>query len=116
MGRIEVNDIRIYAYHGCLHEESLIGGNYLVNVVLHTDFSGAAKSDKLVETIDYVDVSRIVHEEMDIRSKLIENVAYRILNRLKENFDTLEKAEVKLTKMSPPINGDVRDVTVVVEG
>ena len=115
MGRIEVNDIKIYAYHGCLHEESVIGGNYLVSVILETDFSAAAESDKLVNTIDYSAVAFIVQDEMKVRSKLIEHVAYRILNRLKTDLKAVESAEVRLTKIAPPIQGDVQNVTVVVK-
>lgn len=32
MGLIEVNGIRVFAYHGCLDEEARIGGHYLVDV------------------------------------------------------------------------------------
>ena len=42
---IEVNGIKIYAFHGCLEEEGKIGGNYLVDVMLNTNFSLAAKND-----------------------------------------------------------------------
>jgi len=48
MGIIRLNQIKVYAYHGCLHEEEIIGGNYEIDVELHTDFLEAAKSDKLV--------------------------------------------------------------------
>ena len=81
--RIEINGIKLYAFHGCLPEEEKIGGNYVVDVMLNTDFSSAAISDNLNETVDYVDVNRIVGEEMAIRSKLIEHVGQRIIKRLK---------------------------------
>ena len=64
---IEVNGIKLYAFHGCLPEEGKIGGNYVVDVTLTTDFSKAAKTDELIETIDYVDINLIVKEEMAIR-------------------------------------------------
>ncbi len=80
--QIEVNSIRLYAYHGCLEEEGRVGGNYIVDVCLTTDFSAAAITDDLTQTIDYVDVNRIVTEEMAIRSKLIEHVGHRICKRI----------------------------------
>ena len=116
MGIIRVNDIRLYAYHGCLPEEGKIGGNYVVDVVLHTDFSEAAQTDDLTKTIDYCEVNDIVEKEMAVRSKLIEHVAQRILNQLKARFADLEKAAVTVTKIKPPINGNVGDVQVTVEG
>jgi dihydroneopterin aldolase len=116
MGIINVTGIKMHAYHGCLPEESVIGGNYIVDVELHTDFDEAAQSDKLVGTIDYVDVNRIVEEEMAIRSKLIEHAGQRIVNRLKAELLTLKKVQVKVVKLNPPINGNVDNVSIIIEG
>lgn len=112
---IEVNNIRLYAFHGCLAEEGIIGGHYLVHVHMRTDFSAAAQSDELEETIDYVLVNKVVQEEMAIRSKLIEHVGQRIVNRLEQEISTLEGLRVKITKLCPPINGDVADVAIIIE-
>ena len=115
MGIIKLNQIKIYAYHGCLHEEEIIGGNYEIDVELHTDFLEAAKTDKLAKTIDYVQANKIVEEEMAIRSKLIEQVVWRIGERFKSEFSSLEKGIITLKKLNPPINGNVRDVSVTLE-
>ena len=104
----------MYAYHGCMEEEARIGGNYIVDVTLEADLSVAAKTDDLSKTIDYCEVYEIVKTEMAIRSKLIEQVAQRITNSLREKFTTLQHAEVKLTKLNPPINGDVEKVSIVI--
>ena len=114
--RIEINGIKLYAFHGCLPEEEKIGGNYVVDVMLNTDFSSAAQTDNLQETIDYVDVNRIVAEEMAIRSKLIEHVGQRIISRLKNELPKIERVYIKVTKLSPPINGDVESVAISIEG
>ena len=74
MHKITVEGIKVYAYHGCLEEESKIGSNYTVDVLMDTDFSEAAKTDDLEKTIDYVIVYTIVKTQMAIRSKLIEQV------------------------------------------
>lgn len=112
---IEVNGIKLYAYHGCLEEEGKIGGNYTVDVSLETDFTQAAKDDTLSDTIDYVDINRIVKEEMAIRSKLIEHVGQRILDRIKDLFPNLKSVSVKVTKVCPPINGDVENVAIIIK-
>lgn len=113
---IEVNGIKIYAFHGCLPEEEKIGGHYSVDVMLNTDFSEAAKTDELKKTIDYVVVNKIVCDEMAIRSKLIEHVGQRIMNRLKNEIANCEYIRLKVTKISPPINGDVENVAIIIEG
>ncbi len=112
---IEVNGIKLYAFHGCLPEEEKIGGNYIVDVMLNTDFAEAAQHDTLYQTIDYVDVNRIVSEEMAIRSKLIEHVGQRIVNRLRSELTGITYLKVRVTKITPPINGDVDNVAIVIE-
>ncbi|MFT5818796.1 MAG: dihydroneopterin aldolase [Crocinitomix sp.] len=113
---IEVTGIELYAYHGCMGEEAVLGGKYIVDIILTTNFTKSAQTDKLIDTIDYVAVRNIVVEEMAIRSKLIEHVAYRILNRFKNEFSSLEKAHIKVRKLNPPIQGVVKEVAVVIEG
>lgn len=115
MNIIEVNGIKLYAYHGCLPEEGRIGGHYEVNVQLKTDFSEAAKNDDLNLTVDYVEVNRIVEEEMAIRSKLIEHVGRRILDRIKNELKNIHWVHIKIIKICPPINGDVNNVAIIIE-
>jgi len=111
---IQVNGIRIYAHHGCLPEETKIGGNYIVDVELETDFLKAAKNDSLTDTIDYVIINKIVSEEMEIPSKLIEHVGYRIYQRIQKECKNINKLTIKITKICPPINGDVANVAIII--
>ena len=113
---IEVNGIKLYAHHGCLPEEEAIGGHYIVDVAITTDFTEAMQNDDLNKTVDYVDVNRIVSREMAIRSKLIEHVGYRIVQALKSEVSGIDSLKVKMTKLTPPINGDVNDVAIIIEG
>lgn len=112
---IEVNGIKLYAFHGCLEEEGKIGGHYLVDISLQTDFTEAATTDELIKTVDYVDINKIVSEEMAIRSKLIEHVGQRIFNRIKKEVNNVTKLRVKVIKICPPINGDVENVAIIIE-
>lgn len=112
MGTITVDNIRVYAYHGCLTEETTIGSDYLVNVKVDADLSKAAGSDQLTDTVDYVHINRIVKEEMAIASKLLEHVVKRISDRIFSEIDLAQKIEVSVAKINPPIAGDVEKVTV----
>ncbi len=113
MDRIEVEGIKLFGYHGCLDEEGKIGTDYRVNVTVWGDLSRPAQTDELNDTLDYVIINRIVKQEVGIRSKLIEHVANRILDRLLAEMPPVQKAEIKLSKLYPPINGDVESVSVV---
>jgi len=111
---IQVNGIRVYSHHGCLPEETKIGGNYVIDVELETNFLKAAINDSLNDTIDYVIINNIVLEEMEIPSKLIEHVGYRIYQRIKRESNTIDKLTIKITKICPPINGDVANVSIII--
>ena len=111
-GVMSMNNLSFYAYHGCLPEESIIGGNYLVDLNIFTDYIAAAKNDDLALTVNYCSVYEIVKTEMMIRSKLIESVAFRIASSLKKNLSAINRVEVKVTKVTPPVNGDVPSVSV----
>lgn len=111
---ITVEDIKLYAYHGCLDEEELIGGHYSVDVFIETDFTSAAQNDDLTKTVDYVWVNTVVQEEMSIRAKLIETVGQRIMIRLKQEALNSE-FKVVIKKLSPPIDGDVSQVSISID-
>jgi dihydroneopterin aldolase len=115
MHKIYINSIQLYAYHGCLPEEALIGSNYTVDVLMETNFSEAANTDNLDKTIDYCTVFNIVKEEMAIRANLLENVAMRIVKRLKSELNQLHKVNLTVTKLNPPMNGNVKGVSIIVE-
>ncbi|HBW86423.1 MAG TPA: dihydroneopterin aldolase [Crocinitomicaceae bacterium] len=114
--KIHVHGIRCYAYHGCMEEEARIGGHYTVDVTIDTDFSKAASSDELIDTVDYCAVQQIVAEEMAIRSKLIEHVGQRIFSRIKTELSGIEGLRIEIHKHSPPIDGDTREVSILIEG
>lgn len=114
MGKIKLKNIRCFSYHGCLEEESRIGSDYSVDLEVKADLKKSCKSDDLRDTVDYVLLNRIVKEEMSIRSNLLENVCNRILNRvLSESF--VNYASVRVSKLNPPIDGDVESVCVKIK-
>ncbi len=112
MGIIKVENIRVFAYHGCLKEETKIGSDYRVDLEVKADLQNSAVTDKLSDTIDYVFLNRVIREEMDIASHLLETVAKRILNRIFNEDKLVKKATVWVSKLNPPIGGDVERVTI----
>ena len=92
MGIIQVNNIKIYAFHGCLDEEAKIGSDYRVDVEIKANLQKSSKTDELIDTVDYVHLNFIVKEEMAIRSKLLEHVAERIIYRIFNELKLVKKA------------------------
>lgn len=112
MGVITIKNIHLYAYHGCLDEEGKIGSDYRVDLSVTTDLSKSAKTDDLNDTVDYIHLNKIVREEMAIRTKLLETVANKILTRILNEIVMVKKATVKVSKLNPPIGGNVAMVTI----
>lgn len=112
MGVVEVNGITLRAYHGCIDEEALVGGDFTIHVRTHAPFLKAATTDNLENAIDYVTITKIVKTEMAIRAKLIEVVAMRIIKAIQKQFPTATEVEVTVIKHRAPIELDVKSVSV----
>ena len=52
---------------------------------------------------------------MAIRSKLLEHVAKRIIDRIFKELSVIQKVIVEVSKLNPPIGGDVESVTIQME-
>lgn len=115
MGIIKLKNIRTYSYHGCLQEEGIIGSDYAVDLEIKADLVKSCVSDDLRDTVDYVLLNAIVVDEMAIRSKLLEHVAKRIIDKVFEAIPTVSRVKVGVSKINPPIGGDVESVTIELE-
>ena len=110
--KVNIEGIKLYAYQGCLDEEARIGSNYIIDVKFETDFTEAGLNDDLSKTIDYCVVYEICKKEMAVRSKLIEQVGMRIHKKLRTEFPQAKEIHLKLTKLQPPVNGDVENASI----
>lgn len=115
MGTIKLQNIRTFSYHGCLTEESKIGSDYRTDLEIKADMRKAMETDNLEDTVDYVLLNQIVTEEMAIRSKLLEHVAHRIIKRIFNEVPSISRIVLNVSKLNPPIGGDVEAVTVELE-
>jgi dihydroneopterin aldolase len=115
MSKIFLDEVKIYAYHGVLAEENIIGTYYILNVELHTDLWKAADSDDLNDTISYADINDIIHDEMKIKSKLLEHVAGRIISKVHEKFPQIDYIKLKITKTAPPMKGEMKGASIELE-
>ena len=115
MGIIKLKNIRTFSYHGCLIEEGKIGSDYKVDLEIKTDLRRSSLSDDLKDTVDYVLLNQIVVEEMAIRSHLLEHVANRIMTRIFAEIASVSRIIVAVSKINPPIGGDVESVTIEME-
>lgn len=104
--------MEFYAYHGCYEAERVIGSRFVVNLEIVTDLEKSALSDNIDDTLNYQTAWELVKEQMDLKSNLLENVAGRIIAALYEKFSFISKATVKVSKMNPPMGGQIEKVSV----
>ena len=115
MGLITVEGIRVFAYHGHLPEEAVLGGHFIVNVWVEADSVEVEKTDDLKHTVDYVKIIAIVKEKMAIRSNMIEHSAKRIVDAIL-TLHKVQKVTVEVEKIQPPIDASFDKISVTAEG
>jgi dihydroneopterin aldolase len=115
MGRIYLEEMEFFAYHGCFKEEQLTGNRFIVNLMLETNIEKASSTDDINDTLNYQIAYQLVKQEMAVTSHLLEHVCKRILDALFAKFSELEYAKVKVSKMNPPMGGAMRCVSVEAE-
>ena len=112
---VKVENLKIYAFHGCMEEEKVIGSDYIVNICAICSVGEKAFEDEIGGTVDYVDLARIAKREMSVRSKLLEAVVNRIITYCFDEISVLDQISVTVSKLSPPINADVDSVSVSID-
>ena len=105
MVKIELIGLEFFAYHGVYSEEQKTGNNFIVNLSVAGDFDNAVGNDQLEGTIDYEKLYAVIADEMQTRSKLLEHLAGRILNRIIKGHPEIKEITVAIDKLNPPING-----------
>ena len=113
--RILLPRVRFYAHHVGDPQEQLTGAYFHVVIEAVTDINEAMQSDLLEGTVSYADIYVRIKTEMDIPSKLLEHVAGRILQRLFDDFPSISRIRLTLTKENPPMGADCREAGVEIE-
>jgi len=113
MGKIILEGMEFFAYHGCFHEERIIGTQFMVDLELEVDTTKAETSDQLKDIVNYMEVYGLVRHEMEQKSQLIEHVARRIIDALKASFPEVTSLQVKISKINPSLGGKFKQVACV---
>jgi 7,8-dihydroneopterin aldolase/epimerase/oxygenase len=114
-GRIALEGLEFHAFHGVYPHERESGNWFEVDVAVDTDFSQAAKTDELSGTVDYEVMYRVVKDEMDKPSKLLETVGENIVDEILKRFPNVTNVALKISKVNPPIGGKARKATVFID-
>ncbi len=114
-GTIELEEMAFYAYHGCFKEEQVVGNKFVVNIALRVDCTVASQSDAITDALNYVAIYDITKREMMQPSHLLEHVTGRVMTAIVEAFPQIEYLKVKISKLNPPVGGQMKQVSVTLE-
>ena len=104
---ISIHGAEFFAYHGFYPEEQKLGNKFLVDVEVSFLPLTNLKEDKLSNTIDYEQLYNMIDEQMKHTRKLIETVAQAIVDQIKDNYPVVEKIQISIKKLNPPLKGKV---------
>ncbi|UNC93910.1 dihydroneopterin aldolase [Candidatus Contubernalis alkalaceticus] len=112
MGKIILNELSFYGYHGVLPTERIQGQKFLVSLEIYMDFSKPSETDGLKDTICYVElyekIKRLVQRE---RYNILETLAEKIAEMVLEDPLAVEVV-VLIKKPWAPIPGNLDYVGV----
>lgn len=109
---IELESMQFQAYHGCYPLEQIVGNRFEVDVTIEADLDRAAGSDRVDDTINYLNVFEIVREQMAVKSHILEHVSQRIIDAVRSRWPQCERIRVRVSKLAPPLGGKIGRVSV----
>ena len=105
--------MKFHACHGVTAKERTIGGIFLADITC-TFETNAVETDRIEDTLDYSILYDLVKAEMKKSSQTIEHVAGRIMNVIKAKIPFISELVVKISKLNPPVNGEVASASVTI--
>jgi dihydroneopterin aldolase len=101
--KIILNDIELYGFHGVHELERKVGVNFIVDITMQINLT--EKNLQLHDTIDYAEVFSILKTEFAIPTVLLESLAIKISEAIKNRFPQLLSVSIKLMKIGAAIDG-----------
>jgi dihydroneopterin aldolase len=113
--RIEIKGIKSFGYHGVFESENIAGQDFFVDISLELDLSRASVTDDVSDTVNYAEITDLVVAEVTgDRVALIEKLAARIADRIKNTYSQIVTVSVTVHKPQAPVNAEVRDISVTI--
>ncbi|MDA8027085.1 MAG: dihydroneopterin aldolase [Actinomycetota bacterium] len=112
-GVISVRGISCFGRHGVLRHEQIVPQEFLINLELELDLDSAIEFDNVDATVDYSRACKVAVEVVEGNSfSLIEVLAHTIGATLLAEFSIVDRIEVTVQKVAPPMQFHVASVGV----
>lgn len=115
MDCIKIEQLEVFAYHGCNEEEKINGQKFYVDANLYSDVKTPGLSDNLEETVNYAKACKFINQFMtENRFDLIEAVAEQTTRALLKEFPKVRAIDFTINKPNAPIKLPFGNVAVSV--
>lgn len=116
MDYIEIKDLAVFAYHGVMPEENVVGQKFLASARLYFDMTNAGRSDDVEETINYASICETIKKYIEGNTyNLIETVAVKLADHILLKNKQLSRVDITIKKPWAPIHIEVKTTLVHVE-
>ena len=105
-GTVYLKNVRLHAFHGVNQQEQVVGNDFIVNLRASYPLGKAMQSDDVGHALNYTELLEVVKTEMRQPSKLLENVAQRIAEKVFQRFPEVGELCLDLRKVNPPMGAD----------
>ena len=102
MFSIHFNKLQFYSFHGLYEEEKIIGGNFELNAIIYYSIH-KENNFEMKDCVNYSLVYKIIHERMQLKTELLENIVNDIAQTILAQFSQVTEVDISLTKTNPPI-------------
>lgn len=110
---INIIDLEVFAKHGVLPEENVLGQKFLVSATMYTDTTKAGLTDSIENSVNYADVCHFITKYLTENTfKLLEAAAENLATQLLLSYPLLNKVDIEIKKPWAPIGLPLNYVSV----
>ncbi len=114
MGKVALEGIEFFAYHGAYPEETILGNRFSLDLELETDFKEAMLHDSLEGTVDYAKLYQLIKVRMEVNVNLLEHLGHCIVSDILKAYPKVKIVKLTLKKHQPALGGMVQYSAVTV--
>ena len=113
MDVINIKNLEVFANHGVLHEETVLGQKFLISAAFFADLRNAGETDDITKTIDYGETCHIIKAFVEENTFcLIETLAERLAEKLLCDNPLMQELWLEIKKPWAPIALPLEAVSV----
>ena len=112
MDKIRIQNLTVFANHGVLPEERVLGQKFLISAELYLDTRAAGMQDDLTRTVNYAQVCSFICQQMQQTFQLIEAAAEHLAQGILREYPLVRRVDLELAKPWAPVHLPVESVSV----